>query len=396
MIDTAIIGISGYAAFHLRILRENAAAGRARLRAATVINRDAEAALCAELEREGCEIFHDHESMLAAWRGRLGLCVIPTAPHWHERMAVAALEAGANVLLEKPLAPTPAEIASIRSAEARTGRWVAVGFQDLHAPEVHAMKRLIRSGVIGRLRRAAGRCVWPRPAGYYARNSWAGRLRIDGRTVLDSPLSNAMAHFPMAMLFVAGAASEEPARLTGLRADLRRVYPIESFDTFTLRGEWAGGGEFFFAGTHAGSREEPPFMVFQGEDGEICWTHQRLITVRSRHGETRLPTTDADTTRRALIGDVLRRCEGEKVFTCSTDIASAHAEIYHRLHATERIAAQPEAGVRRAEDGGQQWSRIVGVEEAQIVEMTRFLARSPRKAARAGADAAATPRHLVV
>lgn len=385
MIDTAIIGISGYAAFHLRILRENAAAGRARLRAAVVINRAEEEALCAELVREGCEIFSDHESMLAAWRGRLGLCVIPTAPHWHERMAVAALEAGANVLLEKPLAPTAAEVASIRAAEERTGRWVAVGFQDLHSPEVHAMKRLIRAGAIGRLRRVAGRCVWPRPMSYYARNPWAGRLRVDGRTVLDSPLSNAMAHFPMAMLFIAGSGEHEAARLVSLRADLRRVYPIESFDTFALHGEWADGGEFFFAGTHAGSREERPFMVFQGEVGEICWTHQRLVVVRTDRGETQLPTTDADTARRALIGDVLSRCAGEPAFTCSVETASAHAEIYHRLHASTRVVAEPEDRVLRSEEGGQRWRRIVGVEEAQIAEMTRFLsdtaaagAHSPR------------------
>lgn len=383
MINTAIIGISGYAAFHLRILRESAAMGRARLRAATVINRDAEAVLCAELEREGCEIFADYEAMLAAWRGRLGLCVIPTAPHWHERMAVAALEAGANVLLEKPVAPTAAEIESIRAAEARTGRWVAVGFQDLHTSEVHAMKRLIRAGAIGRLRRVAGRCVWPRPASYYARNPWAGRLHGDGRPVLDSPLSNAMAHFPMAMLFIAGSRQEEAARLVNVRAELRRVYPIESFDTFTLRGEWAGGGEFFFAGTHAGARVQEPLMVFQGEAGEIHWTHQRMITVRSGRGETRLSTTDADVARRALIGDALRRCEGECVFTCSLEVASAHAEIYHRLHASARIETQPEDGVLRSEEGGQQWRRIVGVEESQIAEMTRFLSGPPPAAARA-------------
>lgn len=394
MIDTAIIGISGYAAFHLRILRENAAAGRARLRAAVVINRAEEAGVCAELEREGCEIFPDHESMLAAWRGRLGLCVIPTAPHWHERMAVAALEAGANVLLEKPVAPCAAEIAAIRAAEARTGRWVAVGFQDLHSPEVRAMKRLILAGAIGRLRRVAGRCVWPRPMSYYARNPWAGRLRVDGRAVLDSPLSNAMAHFPMAMLFMAGGAAEEAARLVSLRADLRRVYPIESFDTFVLRGEWAGGGEFFFAGTHAGSREERPFMVFQGDAGEICWAHQRLITVRTRRGETRLPTTDADAARRALIGDVLSRCAGEPAFTCSVETASAHAEIYHRLHATVRIVAESENRVLCAEEGGQQWRRIIGVEEAQIVEMTQFLARPLKDESRAGVGAA--PQHLSV
>ncbi len=376
MIDTAIIGISGYAAFHLRILREFAAEGRARLRAVAVVNRAEEEALCAELEREGCEVFPDHVSMLAAWRGRLGLCVIPTAPHWHERMAVAALEAGANVLLEKPLAPTRAEIASIRAAEARAGRWVAVGFQDLHTPEVHAMKRLIRAGVIGRLRRAAGRCVWPRPASYYARNPWAGRLRAEGRAVLDSPLSNAMAHFPMAMLFVAGDAPEESARLGGLRADLRRVYQIESFDTFTLRGEWEGGGEFFFAGTHAGSREENPFMVFQGEDGEICWTHQRLITVRSRRGETQLPTTDADTARRALIGDVLRRCAGEAAFTCSVETASAHAEIYHRLHRSCRIADHPAGEVVCAGEHGLHWRRIKGFEDRVEREMGRFLTQA--------------------
>ena len=53
-------------------------------------------------------------------------------------------------------------------------------------------------------RRITVRAQWPRGASYYARNNWAGRLRVGSAWVLDSPVNNAFAHFLMLALFWAG------------------------------------------------------------------------------------------------------------------------------------------------------------------------------------------------
>src|SRR5690606_15001679 len=102
----ALVGVSGYGRIHLNLARECQERGDLDLVAATVINREEEAAVVAELEAAGCEIFSDFDAMLAAWSGRIDLCLVPTGIHWHASMTIAALRHGANVLVEKPLCAT--------------------------------------------------------------------------------------------------------------------------------------------------------------------------------------------------------------------------------------------------------------------------------------------------
>ena len=121
----AIIGVSGYGKIHLQLARAGQERGEARITAATIINPRDEVATMAELGGHGCEIFTDYQEMLREHAGRIDLCLIPTGFHWLARMTMAALEAGANVLVEKPLAGSLAEAAEIRRTEQRTGRFVA-------------------------------------------------------------------------------------------------------------------------------------------------------------------------------------------------------------------------------------------------------------------------------
>src|SRR5690606_38595299 len=110
----ALIGISGYGRIHLQLARECRARGEVAIVAATVINAEEEAENIAELRAHGCTIYSDYEEMLREQRGRIDLCLIPTGIHWHARMTISALRAGANVLVEKPLAGSKIGRASCR------------------------------------------------------------------------------------------------------------------------------------------------------------------------------------------------------------------------------------------------------------------------------------------
>ena len=117
----AIIGVSGYGSIHLQLARESRDRGEIKITAATIINPQEEAATIAELRGNGAEIFTEYPEMFRRHAGKIDLCLIPTGIHWHARMTIAALEAGANVLVEKPLAGSVAEVEEIRRVERRTG-----------------------------------------------------------------------------------------------------------------------------------------------------------------------------------------------------------------------------------------------------------------------------------
>src|SRR3954470_8056055 len=73
--------------------------------------------------------------------------VVPN--HLHAEMAIAALDAGKDVLLEKPMASTIAECEQILAAVRRTGRVLSVGHEFRISTQWGSIKRLIAAGEIG-------------------------------------------------------------------------------------------------------------------------------------------------------------------------------------------------------------------------------------------------------
>ncbi len=77
------------------------------------------------------------------------LVIVCTPDDTHDDIIVKALEAGADVISEKPMTTTRDKIARIREAEARTGRRVDVSFNYRFAPTSSRIKELIEEGAIG-------------------------------------------------------------------------------------------------------------------------------------------------------------------------------------------------------------------------------------------------------
>jgi predicted dehydrogenase len=94
-------------------------------------------------------IYETIEATLAASHPEL--VIVCTKDSTHDDIIVAALESGADVISEKPMATTIEKIRRIRDAEKRTGRHVDVSFNYRFAPTAARLKQLLLSGVIGTL-----------------------------------------------------------------------------------------------------------------------------------------------------------------------------------------------------------------------------------------------------
>jgi len=75
--------------------------------------------------------------------------IVTTPDATHADYVVAALEAGAHVVVEKPLTTTTDGIRAIADAVRRTGRTVTVTFNYRYSPRNTALKGLIASGALG-------------------------------------------------------------------------------------------------------------------------------------------------------------------------------------------------------------------------------------------------------
>ncbi len=95
------------------------------------------------------EIFTDYQQMLAS--ENVDAVIVSTPPQLHEEIAIAALEAGKQVLCEKPLANTVEACRRMVEASKRTGRVLATGFNHRYFPAVQFVKQTLDNGEIGEL-----------------------------------------------------------------------------------------------------------------------------------------------------------------------------------------------------------------------------------------------------
>ena len=94
-------------------------------------------------------IYDDIDAMLKEVKP--DLVIVCTPDHTHDAIVVRALEAGIDVITEKPLTTAVDKIRRIMDAEKRTGQRVDVSFNYRYAPTAARIKELLNSGEIGRV-----------------------------------------------------------------------------------------------------------------------------------------------------------------------------------------------------------------------------------------------------
>jgi predicted dehydrogenase len=105
------------------------------------------------LPKPDITLYGDYRELLA--RKDIDAVVISTPDHWHAQLALAAVYAGKDVYLQKPMTMTHAEGVLLRAAVAKTGRILQVGSQQRSwAPNEQFRKaaEFVRSGRVGNLK----------------------------------------------------------------------------------------------------------------------------------------------------------------------------------------------------------------------------------------------------
>ncbi len=137
--------------------------------------------------------YADFEEMLAA--EDLDGVVISTPSGTHHELAVVAARHGVNMLIDKPLDVTVANIDVIDRAVSEAGVLCGVHYQMRFTPGYLAIKKAIDAGEFGRLLMVDVRLKWFRDQAYYDRGGWRGTWAMDG----GGSLMNQGAH-PMDLL----------------------------------------------------------------------------------------------------------------------------------------------------------------------------------------------------
>ena len=173
-IGIAVVGFGLVGREHVRRVREEPQA-----RLAAIVEPDPSAAAAAA--ECGVPVVASLEELLARRLAEAVILATPTA--LHAEQAVACLETGLPVLVEKPLAHDLAAGRRIVEASERTGVPVLVGHHRRHSPRIRTAKAEIERGTLGRILLVDALTWFAKPEPYFAPD-W--RRRKGGGPVLTN------------------------------------------------------------------------------------------------------------------------------------------------------------------------------------------------------------------
>ncbi|RDW20656.1 Gfo/Idh/MocA family protein [Oceanobacillus chungangensis] len=169
MLKVGVIGVGSISDHHIKPYLANE---QVELFALSDIN---EARLIAKGAFHGVtELYSDYRELLK--NEAIDAVSICTWNNAHAEIAIAALEAGKHVLVEKPLSMTVKEAEAVEAAVEKTGKVLQVGFVRRHGDNAKLLKTFIDNDELGEIYYAKTSCIrrLGNPGGWFSDSSRSG------------------------------------------------------------------------------------------------------------------------------------------------------------------------------------------------------------------------------
>jgi len=132
--------------------------------------------------------YTDYRLMLAEQRPQLA--AVCTESGRHAKIALDCLNAGSNVIIEKPIALSLADADAIIKTAAQKKLVVSACHQNRFNKSVQRLRRSVENGDFGRLYYGVASIRWNRSRGYYAQAPWRGTWQQDGGALMNQCIHN--------------------------------------------------------------------------------------------------------------------------------------------------------------------------------------------------------------
>lgn len=261
--------------------------------------------------RFGEPTYRSGEELLDDVAERIDAAVVATPHADHYTQTRQALEAGVDLLVEKPLATTHAEIADLASAEAASDATISVGYHRQFNPAYRRIHDAVANGVIGDLRSVSASIG----------QSWVvlnrGKWRMDReRGGVGGSLFDTGSHLLEGVLWVvdgtethvtAETETHDGEILTNAQATIR----------FARDGGPCLGGLTICGGSTDANVDERVQLI--GTDGRLVYTRdertagpdERLDVITGEEGESFCETRTHSELTRAKVQHFVDVCRGE-------------------------------------------------------------------------------------
>ena len=132
--------------------------------------------------------YTDYKSLLD--KEKPELVAIATESGKHAKIALDCIEAGCNVIIEKPIALSLSDADAIIEAGKRKGVVLSANHQNRFNKSIQYMRKALESGRFGKLSHGAAHIRWNRGKNYYDQAKWRGTWEQDGGCLMNQCIHN--------------------------------------------------------------------------------------------------------------------------------------------------------------------------------------------------------------
>lgn len=323
MVNSAVIGCGDVSSVHLAAIT-----GMPGAELVGVCDTDSER-LQKAASGHGVPGFEDHHRLFReAHPDVVHICT----PHFqHASIAIDALDAGVNVILEKPLAHSREEGERLIEAAERSSARIAVCFQNRYNVPVRAAYDMLRSGELGEIRGGSATVIWERSPQYYRNRPWRGKWATSGGGLL----MNQAIHTVDLLQWLVGPV----ARVRGGAATRYLDGVIEVEDTADMVLDHRNGARSVFYATLANAVNAPVTLDIVTERAKLSLRGE--LTVTYDGGRTEMVTEPRTATgersywgisHEALIGEFYDQLGDSEPFWISPREAAKSLDIIQDVY----------------------------------------------------------------
>ena len=218
----------------------------------------------------GAKAYYDFDELI---RNEKPDCIHICTPHYlHTSMAIKALEAGINVITEKPCSVTADEVDALRKAQESSGLQVGVCFQNRYNACVQYVENVIKNGSMGKIKAIRAFVTWDRGADYYA-DDWHGTAEKECGGVLI----NQAIHTVDLVQYFGGGCKKVTAHVSN--DHLKGIIEVE--DTASLLMELDGGVTAILYATTAYAENSGVMIEIAFEKGTLRLEGEMLYSIET-------------------------------------------------------------------------------------------------------------------
>jgi predicted dehydrogenase len=205
---------------------------------------------------EYTDIYDDHKKIL--YRNDIDLIDICTPPYVHAEIAINSLNAGKNVLCEKPMAASLEECDAMLEAAKRNNKLLSIVAQNRYRTAFMKLKKTLDSGLAGDIVHAQIDSLWWRGHSYYDL-WWRGTWEKEGG---GCTLNHAVHHIDMTA-WMMGMPEEVQAVMSNTSHDNAEV---EDISIAVLKYKNGALAQITSSVVHHGEEQQ---IIFQGKNARI-------------------------------------------------------------------------------------------------------------------------------